>query len=258
MEFLKESDFYEKYDVHNFFNWQLIEKKEQSIPEILLRTADLVIYTPLSDVNGCYSTNIHNTTSFIHLLKPECQLISFPRLHNNSLFPIFRKHKFKKERKDYYGIIKNNISSVQELSYLYENNLIDFDFDTRVKNNYEIAKEKEADCDVKIADYISDNVSKHKMFLTQDHPTSRVINHVTKQITDILDIDYNFEKVEGFHENIIGYEDSIYGNVDKQYPISKYSIRHFGFTYIEKEHPHAHRFYLKECVEYYTNHMATK
>ena len=74
-KFLEYSNFYDKYDIHQFANWELINSNEH-IPTKLLRTADLVIYQPLSDVYNCFSTNKKNDSSFLHLLPEKCNTIS--------------------------------------------------------------------------------------------------------------------------------------------------------------------------------------
>ena len=93
-EFLKYSEFYSIYELHQFANWELIENNG-SLPINLLTNADLIIYQQLSDIHGCYSTNANNSNSFFKLLKPGCIKISFQRIHNNAIFPIFRKNEKK-------------------------------------------------------------------------------------------------------------------------------------------------------------------
>ena len=97
------------------------------------------------------------------------------------------------------------------------------------------------------------NIHKEKLFLTQDHPTSFVFNEVTKQICDILDLDYDYERGNSCHENILGLTDSVYSREDKQYPISRYSIQYFGFEYIKTEHEDADIFYKNNTIEYLVN-----
>jgi hypothetical protein len=246
-KFLEFSNFYSIYEVHQFANWEMIQNVEH-FPIQLLKEADLVIYQPLSDVHRCYSTNRSQPHSFFHLLKPECKTISFPRIHNNAIFPLFHKN----ETSVMYGCIKNRVSSLEELVHLYDTNQLDFDFDQRMKKNYEIALQKEIQCDVKIADFIYKNISKHKLFLTHDHPTSIVFDEVTRQICVLLNLTYNPLPVE---DNITGLQDSVYHNVSCQYPISRYSIRHFHFMYIHEETEEANTFYRNNIIQFYKSHI---
>ena len=72
--------------------------------------------------------------------------------------------------------------------------MIDYDFTNRMSKNYRISKQKEEKCEVKIVDFIFENIKKHKLFLTQDHPTSFVFNEVVRQICEILNIDYDYKE----------------------------------------------------------------
>ena len=243
-ECLKHTDFFKEYEVSQYANWELLKSNER-IPLLHLKNADLVIYQPLSDVHGCHSTNLHNPDSFMHMLKEECLTISFPRIHNNSVFPIFHKNN---KMKLMYGCIKNKIENETQLGDLYIHNRVDFGFEERMLQNHTISLEKEHDTDVKIADFIQSNLSKKKLFLTQDHPTSVVFQEVTRQICDTLEIDLPDVEME---ENKTGLQDSVYHRPDHQYPISRYAIQHFGFNYIDQEHPDADLFYAKNLCDYY-------
>ena len=246
--FLKKfSNFYDIYDVEQYANWQLILDNDY-ISTKSLQDADLVIYQPLSDVHNCYSTNKNNPSSFFNLLKENCKTISFPRIHNNAIFPIFKKHFHKTEM---YGYVINEISDINKLIELYEKNLLNYDFNTRMNENYKISKEKEENCDVKIIDFIFENIQKYKLFLTQDHPTSFIFNEVTRQICKILNIVYDYDNGLLVDENISGLQDSVYHNQSCQYPISRYAIKHFKFEYIKNEDSDADEFYRNNTINYY-------
>ena len=247
-KFLEFSDFYEKYELYQYANWELIKSDKMSIPIHQLQSADLIIYQPLSDVYNCYSTNKSNPNSFFNLLSETCNTISFPRIHNNAIFPMFYKQNSKK---NIYGTINNLPDSIDKLIYMYDNNTLDFDFDNRMKQNYIISKDKEESSDIKIADFLYENVQKQKLFLTQDHPTSFVFNKITSDICNILDIEYNYDIGLQQEENITGLPDSVYNSITRQYPISRYSINHFDFKYIKEEDIEAHEFYKRNIIDYY-------
>jgi hypothetical protein len=252
-KFLEFSNFYEIYDIYQYANWQII--KDLKLTDDIIKNiseADLIIYQPLKDVYNCYSTNRNNPNSFFNLTKNTCKFISFPRIHNNAIFPIFHKKKYSNY---IYGYIKNKINSLEELIYLYDNNLLDFDFENRMKTNYLISKEKETDCNIKIIDFIYDNIKTYKLFLTQDHPTSIIFNEITSQICKILSLNYDYEKGLNSEENLTCIEDSTYSRKDCQYPISKYMINYFNFNYISKEHPDANEFYKEILINSYRNNL---
>jgi Polysaccharide biosynthesis enzyme WcbI len=248
-KFLELSNFYEQYEIHQFANWELIkDENNMAIPVHLIKNADLVIYQPLSDVHNCYSTNRQNPESFFKLLRDDCTTVSFPRIHNNALFPIFHKTN---RKQIFYGGINNKVASVSELVHLYNNDLIDYNFDARMSENYLKSQEKEAECDIKIADFIYNNVSNQKLFLTQDHPTSFVFNELTSRICDHLEIEYDYDKGLATEENITGLKDSVYGRADHQYPVSRYAARHFGFRYAVGDQDDANLFYGNNTVDYF-------
>jgi len=239
-KFLEFSPFFSMYEVHQFKNWEMIQQ-EQHFPIQLLQEADLVIYQPLSDVHGCYSTDLNSPNSFFHLLKPECKTISFPRIHNNAIFPLFHK---RYQKPIMYGYVNNNYSSLEELLHLYDTDQLVFDFDLRMKQNYDIGVKRDHDCDVKIIDFLYNNLNR-KLFLTQDHPTSFVFEEVTRQICTILQIPFHPQPVD---ENWTDLKDSVYGHPSCQYPISRYAIRHFHWDMQETEE--ANTFYRNKLIAY--------
>jgi hypothetical protein len=91
------------------------------------------------------------------------------------------------------------------------------------------------------------------MFLTQDHPTSIVFNEVTKQICEILDLEYNCN-IDSIDENITTLTDSVYSHPSHQYPISRYAINYFNFEYIKTEDNRADQFYRNNLHNYYSLH----
>lgn len=248
-KFLEFSNFYDKYEIYQYANWELIQNNNMVISIHNIQTADLIIYQPLADIYNCYSTNKSNPNSFFNLLNENCNTISFPRIHNNSIFPLYHKQQSKI---DIYGKINNLPNSIENLIYMYDNNILDFDFENRFKQNYSKSKVKETNTDIQIIDFIYDNIQKHKLFLTQDHPTSFIFNKLTSSISDILDLEYNYELGITQDENITQLQDSVYNSCEKQYPISRYSINHFGFNYIKDEDISADIFYKNNIIDYYS------
>ena len=221
---LKHTDFYEKYTVEEFANWQMIAS-HSAPPTKSLACADLVIYQPLSDVHGCFSTNPKNPDNMLEVCKPDVTTISMPRIHNNSLWPIFRKNHLN----IYYGGNNFTDKPIQELLHLYDSGQLDFGFEERYIKNKCISVEKERDTDVKVVDFIDDNITKKRMFLTHDHPTTDVFIHCTMQVCDILDIE--FPRELALDDNATGTVDSVYKRPSCRYPGSTYANRYFGFEW---------------------------
>jgi hypothetical protein len=227
-EVLRYTPFYENYMVEQFANWQMIESNSAP-PTRSLSTADLVIYQPLSDVHGCFSTNPENPNSMLKNCKPDAITISIPRIHNNSLWPLFRKNR---DRQVYYGgeYLKHcRPLSLDDLLYGYDTGQLNFDFESRYARNRDISLVKEQSTDVKVSEYIHHNLRKKRLFLTQDHPTTDLFIHCTRQVCDILDIE--FPPTPELGDNITGLQDSVYHNSSCRYPGSTYANQYFAFEW---------------------------
>lgn len=221
------TNFNTKYIWTEYANWQMIENNEAP-PSRDLSEADIVIYQPLSDVYGCYSTNPNNPNNMLKICKENAITISFPRIHNNSLWPIFKKRNV---RNDYYGVDflkyyeNQHIQTRKEFLYLYDNHLFDFRMKERFQSNMNITLNKEEETDVKVYNFIMQNYKTKHLFLTHDHPTTCVFHHCASQIIDRLDIEYlsDFD-INTVHYNISNSQDSVYNDVSCMYPDSSYSI----------------------------------
>ena len=245
---LKYSNFYEKYTSKYYANWQMIESK--SAPPITdLANADLVVYQPLSDVHGCYSTNPHNPKSMLSVCKSDAVLVSFPRIHNNSIWPIFKKHRYKSF---YYGdeflkyYMDKGVTKIEDFLRLYDSNELNFFFNERYERNKKISVERELETDIKVWDFLESNWHNKQLFLTQDHPTTHVFSHVVKQLCDIIDVELYFD-LELLGKNFAGLPDSTYDFASNELPLSNYSIVGHNFNWTtEMNEP----FYKNELVNY--------
>jgi hypothetical protein len=150
------------------------------------------------------------------------------------------------------GTITNDIKSESDLTTLYRANLLDFGFEMRLREMYNIGLLKEKECTIKIIDFIFANIQNRKLFLTQDHPTTFVFAEVTRQICNKLNIQFDIARACAAEENLSALEDSVYSNTSTcQYPISRYAIKYFGFHYVASENDDADDFYLSNVIDYY-------
>jgi hypothetical protein len=70
------------------------------------------------------------------------------------------------------------------------------------------------------------------MFLTQDHPTSRVFYHCAEQICNLLNLSFKQSfTIDSININHTKLQDSVYASKKMMYPISDYSIKHYGYTW---------------------------
>jgi hypothetical protein len=253
LELLKFTSFFDKYDVKQYANWQII--KDKSAPPIQdIETADLIVYQPLSDVHGCYSTNLDNDNSMFRGIKDYTTLISFPRIHNNSLWPIYNKGRIANHI--YYGdnfleyYYNQNIRTKSQFLYLYDSGQFDFKFQERYDKNIKISREKENITDIKIIDYIVENIRNYPLFLTQDHPTSRIFYQCVKQMSQKLDIEFKEDfNIDTIDINITKLEDSTYQSPTMMYPLSTYSVNYFNYKWSLDDNDTFYRYILINYLE---------
>ena len=89
-------------------------------------------------------------------------------------------------------------NSLRDVLRMFINEQIDFKFGQRFDNSFKILKEKESITDVKVCEYLLDNIKKLKLFTTQNHPTSPVLIYVAKHVLKLLGINtlpqYDYSK----------------------------------------------------------------
>jgi hypothetical protein len=221
---------YEKFHVENY---GLIANKH-SIPINIIEKADIFIYQPIDKKHGIYSTDITVDGNIMSYLPSNCKVISFPYIYNSSLWPLIPPCKVDGLIGDYSEIDKYiNKEVIEELKYkgfslnqvlhMYKSGKIDFQYDKRFKQSIEILKKKESLCDVKVSDFIINNISKYRLFLTQNHPTTCVFIHCVNQILSILGSSDKYD-LFAYSEN----ECSLSG----EWPNSSYDSRFWKFHYI--------------------------
>ena len=240
----KNEEFTKRYtEIKDYANWQILERPDL-LPVSDLMRADLILYQPLSDVHGCLSMNKHNRSSIFQYISEETLTLSFPRIHNNALWPIVRKHR---DKPIWYGAesLPKDIPLESVLS-LYDAGRLDFQFASRFARNKAISVDKERDTEIKIFDYIESSIPKRRTFLTHDHPTSHVFTELYRQTCELLDLPY--VKVDSYDvdENCSGLPDSIYGLPGEAFPISPYAYSWYECTYPYTNAVDAHAFYRNE------------
>jgi hypothetical protein len=236
--FLRKHDVYDgTYENHLFENYHVMENR-LPLPFDLLKKADLFIYQPLANKHGQYATdNVKN------YLPATCKKISFPYIYNDALWPLYE------ERDKIAGeaIILNLIEkgySLKRIINMFCAEEIDFEFGRRFQKSMETLRQHEAVTDLKVADYIINNISKEKLFLTQNHQTSNFYIYCTNQILRHLGFSV-MDSSKHFHPNEAGLPDC--------WPQSPYEAKHYKYGYHynwktfhpEKIDSNWHKFHLK-------------
>ncbi|MDJ0590674.1 MAG: WcbI family polysaccharide biosynthesis putative acetyltransferase [Pleurocapsa sp. MO_226.B13] len=192
----RSSHFNREYLIHRFPVHRLIEQKS-TIPEELLKQADLFIYQPVKDIHGDRSSQ-----SILSKLSPDCQKISFPSLYFKGYFPQYCKNPANQIIKPNYpyGIIPpgdTNIiallakgkSVAQITEILSDPNFYSQEF---LLNNLdgtlqELAR-RESQLSIKVSSFIKENYQNYYLFHTQNHPTDIFGIYVVNQILKLLDL----------------------------------------------------------------------
>jgi len=186
-------------------------------------------------------------------LSPNCKIISFPYIYNSSLwilippsdgdgyignYPDMDKY----INREPIEKLKVKGYSLDEVLQMYSKGEIDFDYKNRFNKSIEILKKKEELCDVKVAAFIEKNIKKHKLFFTQNHPTTCVFIHCVNQILSILGHNYKYDEFS-YPENIC--------NLPGKRPHTSYDIKYWNFEY--KNNNINNNWYINHIKKIYNN-----
>jgi hypothetical protein len=216
-------------------NYTYIREK-LDLPIEILKKADIFIYQPIDAKHGIYSTDSTIENSVCTYLPSHCKKISFPYIFNSAMWPFvpdegasyindIDKDTRNKKYRDVEPIqkLKDAGYSSDEIKEKFMNGEIDFEYQKRYDKCMSILKEKEKLCDVKVSDFIMENIHKFKMFLTQNHPSTQVYIHCTNQILKLLGSDISIENGTRYPSNMT--------NLPGDWPQSTYDTRFWQFNY---------------------------
>lgn len=234
-------------DIHieHITNYNLINNKSV-LPIDLLKNCDVFIYQPIDIKHGIYSTD--NICSFL----PENVVkISFPYIYNSGIWGI-TKDSIRNDdgsiqgNRDIILKLKLNGKSLNEIIDLYLNNEIDFNYKYRFEQSIQKLRIKESNCDIKISDFIINNIRNHKLFYTQNHPTPYLFENISKQILDIL------KSYFSLNYDYIYTDKNLLCNGPK-WPVCNSDITFWNFDYIKYPDENADEYY-KELITMYYNY----
>lgn len=160
-----------------------------------IRTADVIVYQPLDNKYGKNSSE-----AILSEAKSSCKFISLPYVFNHGFWPILyiSKGDLSDEPEAYEINSPSYINpepiheltrqghTIDEVLDKFENGDIDFKHRERFNFCLDYLREKEFNCDIKIADFIADNYQTTKLFYHPSHPTMIVLNNMAKQIIDCI------------------------------------------------------------------------
>jgi len=183
----------------------------KSLPSELLsnlRTADVFINQPFSLRRGIFSTDGEN--SITRYLKSDCKIITFPSLYAD-IFPVYKEGKYTKGLKNIEDLLLSG-NTKDEILQIFKNGLVNFHLGDRLNFSLDFMIKKEAWCNIKASDFIRDNIKKHRLFDTQNHPTEILMSFIANEIFERIGIDFRLDvfNMERHLINGIGFPDSFY------------------------------------------------
>lgn len=242
----KSAAFQDRYRVEIVENYLAITAGAGILFDVL-QQADLFIYQPVATRHGIYATD--NLRKYLPL---QCVTISFPYIYNDALWPLFEEADKIKGREIIVQLIEKGVS-LKNIVEMFCSGEIDFQFARRFHESMAILRSKEAGTDVKVADFIERNLSRKKIFLTQNHQTSVVYLHCVNQMLDILQLP-RLPIPDNLRLNEAALPDC--------WPQSPYETQFYGMGYRcdwrtlhpEKKDSNWHRFYLNIIGKIYLSY----
>lgn len=113
--------------------------------------------------------------------------------------------------------------SLNDIISLYNDNSINFNIKNRVINYYDILQKHDEICNIKVCDFIKQNIRKYKLFYTQNHPTSYIMAHCVNQIFKILGVSFELD--------VFSYPLNVTHISSASYPHSLYDKQYWNFEY---------------------------
>jgi hypothetical protein len=198
-------------------------KEKLDLPIEILKSADIFIYQPLATKHGIYSTDMSIENSICTYLSPHCKKISFPYMYNSGLWPFLPSTDNYIDEFCAIRDLKSKGYTVEQVLKLFDEDKIKFNYEERFQKCMNIMKEKEEKCDVKVTQFIEENITTMKMFLTQNHPSTNLFIHCINQILRLMNIENVIHHRIDYNINLA----ELPGN----YPQSIYDLNFWKFEY---------------------------
>lgn len=206
--------------ITNILNYEKLRTKE-SLNYDEISKCDIFIYQHVSASHGIYSTDINVSNSITNYLREGCTKIAVPFVYNSSLWSMFEEGDDIINKEAILNL-KANGFSLDKIFKSYDNFDLDFKYVFRDMYCRNTLVEKEKNCDIKIANFIEEEITNLKLFLTQNHPTSAIFVNIVNQILKLVGIQGNLNYKE-FDEN--------YSQLPGIYKHNKYDLQYWNFKF---------------------------
>lgn len=250
------SDKYEIIDVKPVHLWK-DEDKEEIIEKI--SECDIFLHQPIDKRTfGFYASE-----NLLQMLKPEAKSVSFPNLYFTGYHPQAFYLKDDDGRKvsepfDYHDrniveFFKHGLSTEEILEKIEDES---FYSEEEIKENIEQSlkalREREQYTDIKVSNYIEENMIGNKLFHIFNHPTNEMLFYLFNKVLELLDEDLlQMNEKQAFKAELLGATRyPIYKSLQSYFQINKapltltigqqtftlkQMIKKYLDTYLEKE-----------------------
>lgn len=222
-EYLEKSSFMQEYVIYPLP--AICDIEEGYIEENVLKKVDLIIYQQVKKENkfGEYLSSNY----ILAQLKNDARRISISNTYGFglALFPQSSMNlKYKATDEDKYGWfpyedknidrwMKKNLSIDEMLYYIKDENFYsDKEIIENYNENVKKYQQKEKNCDIKIMDYIEENIRFNKLFYDPEHPSNIVLKEIAKRILQYLNLSTSISEI---NRSLEYFEINIYASVKK-------------------------------------------
>ncbi len=240
----KSKEFNQKYTIKRY-RAHLLMRKGATIPDKVLKQAELFIYQPVKNIHG-----ISSSEYLLSRLSRNCQCISFPSIYFTGYFPQYCRNPVPQTSNINYpgGIIPHgdaNIITMLKQGFKEKEiitKLCDPNFYSQkflllnLQQTLEELARRESELTIKISNFIRVNYRDYYLFHTQNHPSDilgvYVANQILKQIhlpTLGNELSFNNPSVDVLNHIQLPIYPSVIKNLELTFAKDILSYRHGSF-----------------------------
>ena len=209
-----------------------------------VEVADVFVYQPLPDKYG-----LHATSNVLSLLRPGCIKIAIPYITFGALWPIFESYgrdltdSWLGDDKEiiYGGEPLDAIDTYDEAIQKFNNGEIYWAFGDRQDKAEALLRSREEITDIKVMDFIKENIHDHRMFTFFSHPSTKLTIYLANQVLERMGV---VPSNKTYPENNFYPPQTL-----RLYPTC--SVNYYGLRFVPKAEMELADEYCREVIEKY-------
>jgi hypothetical protein len=182
--------------------------------------------------------------------------ISYPYTYYSALWPICQAGAGTDQANRWFGseaidALRLSGAADREILELYNNDKIDWLYESRHAETIEILRKKESITDIKISKFIEDNFRKKDLFLIPQHPSSLVFMQKANQVLEAIGMDkITIDQLIGDNDAELG--DTTYQLPSNRFPIHSSAVEYYGLEFVTSYHSpgYTKEFYRQRIIQY--------